>query len=54
MGHARSCIDVIELSESFKIAGLIGKSEEGGNILGYPILGTDDNLSDLRKNTNLL
>jgi len=48
-GHARSCMDVIELSESFKIAGLIGQSEEADNILGYPILGTDDNLSDLRE-----
>lgn len=49
-GHARSCIDVIELSGSFKIAGLIEGNRAGNdNVLGYPILGTDDNLPKLQK-----
>ena len=49
-GHARVCIDVIELSCQFKIAGLIEKDKTSsqGN-LGYPIVGTDDNLQNLRQ-----
>ena len=49
-GHARACIDVIELSGQYKIAGLVGKDKKNrqGN-LGYPILGTDDDLRDLRQ-----
>ena len=49
-GHACACIDVIELSGQFKIAGIIenDKSINQGR-LGYPIIGTDDNLHNLRK-----
>jgi sugar O-acyltransferase (sialic acid O-acetyltransferase NeuD family) len=49
-GHARSCVDVIELSRQFKIAGFIEKDETNsqGN-LGYPIITTDDDLKELRK-----
>ncbi len=49
-GHARACIDVIELSGQYKIAGLVSKK---GDIsldgIGYPIIGTDDDLPNLRK-----
>jgi sugar O-acyltransferase (sialic acid O-acetyltransferase NeuD family) len=49
-GHARSCIDVIELSGQYKIAGLVEKDEKNRQEnLGYPILGTDDDLWDLRQ-----
>ena len=49
-GHARSCIDVIETVEQFEIAGLIEKSESISNeSLGYPVIGTDDNLKALRQ-----
>ena len=49
-GHARSCIDVIELSGQFKVGGLVEKDEKNGpGNLGYPILGTDDDLQDLRQ-----
>ena len=52
-GHARSCIDVIELSGQFKIAGLVDKSaNEGQENLAYPILGTDDDLLSLRQKYN--
>lgn len=52
-GHARSCIDVIELSGQFKIAGLVDKSaNKGQENLGYPILGTDDDLLSLRQKYN--
>jgi len=49
-GHAHSCIDVIEHSGIFKIAGLIGKEEELQNdCMGYPVIGTDSDLPELAK-----
>jgi hypothetical protein len=49
-GHARACIDVIELAGQYKLAGLV---EKGGaeiqDCLGYPILGTDADLKVLRQ-----
>jgi sugar O-acyltransferase (sialic acid O-acetyltransferase NeuD family) len=48
-GHARACIDVIETEGRFKIAGLVGRSEEvGARILGYPVLGSDTDLCRLQ------
>lgn len=49
-GHARSCIEVLEQENKYKIAGLV--SEKGSVInsfSGYPILGDDSDLNDLRK-----
>jgi sugar O-acyltransferase (sialic acid O-acetyltransferase NeuD family) len=49
-GHARSCIDVIEQSGQFKIAGLVEKGKlNNKENLGYPIIGTDDDLQNLRQ-----
>ena len=49
-GHARSCINVIELSGLFKIAGLVEKGKlNNKENLGYPIIGTDDDLQNLRE-----
>ncbi len=49
-GHARSCIDVLEEENQFEIAGLIEKSESISNeSLGYPVIGTDDDLKVLRQ-----
>jgi sugar O-acyltransferase (sialic acid O-acetyltransferase NeuD family) len=49
-GHARACIDVIEATNQFEIKGLIEKVGEKNNVnLGYPIIGTDSDLQDLRK-----
>lgn len=49
-GHARSCIDVIEQSGQFKIAGLVEKAKlNNKENLGYPIIGMDDDLQNLRK-----
>jgi sugar O-acyltransferase (sialic acid O-acetyltransferase NeuD family) len=49
-GHARSCIDVIELSGQYKIAGLVEKDEiNRKENLGYPIIGTDNDLENLRQ-----
>ena len=50
-GHCRSCIDVIEQEGRFEIAGIIERSphSEASTPMGYGILGTDDDLSDLEK-----
>ncbi len=48
-GHAKSCIDVIELYGQYKIAGVVDRDESGmfGDI-DYPFIGTDSDLEDLR------
>jgi len=47
-GHARSCIDVIEQEGSYIIRGLIGLPREvGTEVSGYPVLGTDEELTAL-------
>ncbi|MBC8394982.1 MAG: NeuD/PglB/VioB family sugar acetyltransferase [Deltaproteobacteria bacterium] len=50
-GHCKSCIDVIEQQDRFDIVGVVERigHTEGGGVLGYPILGTDHDLSELRK-----
>ena len=43
-GHCKSCIDVIESTSLFKIAGILDPKEPKGlKILGYEILGDDRN-----------
>lgn len=49
-GHCRSVIDVIEAENKFKIYGIIDiKENVGNNIFSYNIIGTDEDLFDLRK-----
>lgn len=49
-GHARACIDVIESTGAFVIAGLIGQDDElGTELLGYPVLGNDAALPELAR-----
>ncbi len=49
-GHARACIDVIELAGQFKVAGLVErKNADVQDCLGYPVIGTDDDLAVLRQ-----
>jgi len=50
-GHCRACIDVIESGHAFRIAGIV---EQSGNnkikaILGYPVIGYDNDLASLKK-----
>ena len=48
-GHARSCIDVIESSQHFEIAGLVEKDKDLiDRNFKYPTLGADDDLEILR------
>ena len=49
-GHARACIDVIELSNQFKIVGLVERGDTNTQEnLGYPIIGTDEDLPGLHQ-----
>jgi FlaA1/EpsC-like NDP-sugar epimerase len=44
-GHCKSCIDVIEQEGKYTIAGVVDVKEKAGQtIMGYPFIGTDDDL----------
>lgn len=47
-GHCASCIDAIEQENKFSIAGIVDKDIATENLLGYPLLGYDDDLVKLR------
>lgn len=47
-GHCAACIDVIEQEDKFKIAGIVDKGIVSGMLLGYSMLGGDENLLELR------
>lgn len=48
-GHARSLIDLIESAGEWQIHGLVGLPEEvGRRVLGYEVIGFDDDLPVLR------
>ena len=47
-GHCKSVIDVIEQENKYKIVGIIDKPElKGEKVLGYEVIGCDDDLSIL-------
>jgi sugar O-acyltransferase (sialic acid O-acetyltransferase NeuD family) len=49
-GHARACIDVIEQHGKFKIAGLVGKSDEMHlHYFGHDVIATDKDMQKLVK-----
>jgi sugar O-acyltransferase (sialic acid O-acetyltransferase NeuD family) len=48
-GHCISCIDVIEQDGKFEIAGIVDANNSRDQVLGYPVLGGDDDLPILRK-----
>ena len=47
-GHCVSCIDVIEHEGRFAIAGIVDQALAGETVLGYPVIGGDDDLGQLR------
>jgi sugar O-acyltransferase (sialic acid O-acetyltransferase NeuD family) len=47
-GHCKSCIDVIEQENKFIIAGIVDTNPPAGDLLGYPLLGLDDDLAKLK------
>lgn len=49
-GHCKACIDVIEQAKTFQIAGIVDmKDRLHEKVLGYEIIGYDDNLPELVK-----
>ena len=49
-GHCKSVIDVIELEGKYTIAGIIDKKKlVGQDVLGYKVIGCDDDLQNLHK-----
>ncbi len=49
-GHCKSVIDVIEQGNNYEIAGIIDKKELiGSEVLGYKIIGCDEDLPQLRE-----
>ena len=49
-GHAKSCIDVLECDNQYQIAGLVDSNESTDKkIVGYPVIGVDDDLERLRQ-----
>ena len=53
-GHCKACIDVIETTSEYKIAGILDLPENvGKEILGYKITGIDDDIPQLVNKNNL-
>ncbi len=49
-GHCKSVIDAIEMEGKFNIVGIVEKyPNKSKEVLGYPLIGTDDDLAELRK-----
>ena len=49
-GHCKSVIDVIEQESKFRIIGIVDKLKcLGSSLLGYPYIGTDNDLNKLAK-----
>jgi len=47
-GHAQACIDVVERNGAFAEIALVGATEEvGRDVLGYEVVGTDDDVPAL-------
>ena len=47
-GHCKSVIDVIEQEDKYSITGIVDKKELiGQEVLGYKVIGSDDNLLEL-------
>lgn len=51
-GHCHSCIDVIEQQGIYTIEGIVDIKEEiGAKIMGYPVIGRDEDITKLCKHT---
>ncbi len=47
-GHCRACVDVIEEAGEYRIAGVVDRREMlGQEVLGYPVVATDDDYPSL-------
>lgn len=49
-GHCKSCIEVVHSTGQYEIAGIVDKKEKmGQKVMGYDIIGSDEDLPELRK-----
>lgn len=49
-GHCKSCIDVIEQQDTYRIIGLLDMPElKGTKLLGYEVIGTDEDMPQFAK-----
>jgi len=46
-GHCAACIDVIEQEGKYEIAGIVDRDTSIKSLMGYPLLGNDDELATL-------
>lgn len=54
-GHCKAVIDVIELLGGYEILGIIDINEKvGSDILGYKVIGTDEDIKYLKKMQTML
>lgn len=52
-GHCRACIDVIEALGEMEIGGIVqAHRSQQGELLGYPVVGCDDDLPSLVRDVN--
>jgi sugar O-acyltransferase (sialic acid O-acetyltransferase NeuD family) len=47
-GHCKSCIDIIEQDNKFIIAGIVDINSSVSELLGYPLVGHDEDLIKLK------
>lgn len=52
-GHCRSCIDVVEATSMYQIIGVVNQNVSSEFLLGYPIIGSDNDLPKLLEISNL-
>ena len=53
-GHAKSCIDIIEAENKYKIIGLLDQNKKKGfKVSKYSVLGSDSYLKEVRIITNV-
>lgn len=44
-GHCKACIEVIEQEKTYEIVGILDQPDlVGSDVLGYPVIGTDDDI----------
>ena len=53
-GHCHSCIDVIEATDVYWIEGVVQPKVSSGLVMGYPVIGSDDELPQLIKGSKLV
>ncbi|MFL9501555.1 acetyltransferase [Rhodopseudomonas palustris] len=48
-GHCKAVIDVVEKTAEWRIVGIVDSHQELADVLGYPVIGTDDDLPKLAR-----